>query len=204
MAGVNDLRAEDLFIKAVIELQKLYLQILEDLPNVELYLASLTPVDTEGSWFDSRQGEKFLLSEEKIGFFNDMLEYSINGNVSLIRDALRFLDTKDQEIIIMLEEFFHNAEKSQGIDRLTFVDMNSKLSIEDLQPLNPGGINQADGLHPNKNGYKKIASEWSEQIVSSPEPGSILGLLVFGTVGAASTLKRKLKPSKEKELEQVS
>ncbi len=39
-----------------------------------------------------------------------------------------------------------------------------------------------------------------------PEPSSILSLLALGTLGAASTLKRKLKPSKslEKELEKLS
>ncbi|MDJ0558138.1 MAG: PEP-CTERM sorting domain-containing protein, partial [Microcystis sp. M53599_WE4] len=34
-----------------------------------------------------------------------------------------------------------------------------------------------------------------------PEPSSILGLLALGTLGAASTLKRKLKPSKSTEKE---
>ncbi|MDJ0545043.1 MAG: PEP-CTERM sorting domain-containing protein, partial [Microcystis sp. M53601_WE4] len=34
-----------------------------------------------------------------------------------------------------------------------------------------------------------------------PEPTSILGLLALGTLGAASTLKRKLKPSKSTEKE---
>ena len=41
MAGVNDfIQQGDSSIKAVTELQELYLQILEDLPNVELYVAS--------------------------------------------------------------------------------------------------------------------------------------------------------------------
>jgi hypothetical protein len=41
--------------------------------------------------------------------------------------------------------------------------------------------------------------------VSTPEPTSTLSLLALGTLGAASTLKRKLKPSKPttKELEKV-
>jgi hypothetical protein len=34
------------------------------------------------------------------------------------------------------------------------------------------------------------------QQVSVPEPNSLLGLFAIGTLGAASTLKRKLKPSK--------
>ncbi|NET44748.1 MAG: PEP-CTERM sorting domain-containing protein [Okeania sp. SIO2B3] len=39
-----------------------------------------------------------------------------------------------------------------------------------------------------------------------PEPTSVLSLLAIGTLGAASTLKRKLKSSKsaEKDLEKVS
>jgi hypothetical protein len=34
-----------------------------------------------------------------------------------------------------------------------------------------------------------------------PEPSSIIGLAVLSTLGAASTLKRKLKPSKSNEKE---
>ncbi|TRT54223.1 MAG: PEP-CTERM sorting domain-containing protein [Microcystis aeruginosa Ma_QC_C_20070703_M131] len=34
-----------------------------------------------------------------------------------------------------------------------------------------------------------------------PEPSSILSLLALGTLGAASTFKRKLKPSKSSEKE---
>jgi hypothetical protein len=40
-------------------------------------------------------------------------------------------------------------------------------------------------------------------VESVPEPNSKLGLLALGTLGAASTLKRKLKQSKEKDLEKV-
>jgi hypothetical protein len=42
--------------------------------------------------------------------------------------------------------------------------------------------------------------------VTVPEPSSILSLLALGTLGAASTLKRKLKSSKssEKETTKVS
>ena len=41
------------------------------------------------------------------------------------------------------------------------------------------------------------------QVISTsvPEPSSSLGLLALGTLGAASTLKRKLKPSKSAEKE---
>lgn len=46
----------------------------------------------------------------------------------------------------------------------------------------------------------------SSVFVPVPEPSSTLGLLALGTLGAASTLKRKQKPSKsiEKELKKVS
>ena len=39
------------------------------------------------------------------------------------------------------------------------------------------------------------------EAVATPEPSSFLGLLALGTLGAASTLKRKLKPSKSDENE---
>ncbi|MFM8305739.1 MAG: PEP-CTERM sorting domain-containing protein, partial [Microcystis aeruginosa] len=38
-----------------------------------------------------------------------------------------------------------------------------------------------------------------ERLVPVPEPSAILGLLALGTLGAASTLKRQLKPSKSTE-----
>jgi hypothetical protein len=46
----------------------------------------------------------------------------------------------------------------------------------------------------------------SFKVIKTPEPTSILSLLALGTLGAASTLKRKLKPSKstEKETTKVS
>jgi hypothetical protein len=37
--------------------------------------------------------------------------------------------------------------------------------------------------------------------IQVPEPSSLLSLLIFGTLGAASTLNRKLKPSKSSENE---
>ena len=41
-------------------------------------------------------------------------------------------------------------------------------------------------------------------ITKTPESTSPLSLLAIGTLSAASTLKRKQKPSKEKELEKIS
>ena len=38
-------------------------------------------------------------------------------------------------------------------------------------------------------------------LVHTPEPTSVLGFLALGTLGAASTLKRQLKPSKSSEKE---
>ena len=43
-----------------------------------------------------------------------------------------------------------------------------------------------------------------EAVAATPEPTNILGLFALGSLGAASTLKRKLKYSKEKELEKIS
>ncbi|MFM7487917.1 MAG: PEP-CTERM sorting domain-containing protein [Cytophagales bacterium] len=41
----------------------------------------------------------------------------------------------------------------------------------------------------------------TEKPVPCPEPSQFLGLLALGTLAAASTLKRKLKPSKSSEKE---
>ncbi|TRU82686.1 MAG: PEP-CTERM sorting domain-containing protein [Microcystis novacekii Mn_MB_F_20050700_S1] len=44
-----------------------------------------------------------------------------------------------------------------------------------------------------------------QQVQPTPEPTNLLGLIALGTLGAASTLKRQLKPSKstEKEITKV-
>ena len=59
---------------------------------------------------------------------------------------------------------------------------------------------------PNGFGVQFTFPNSIDASVSAPEPTSALGLLVLGTLGAASTLKRKLKPSKtsEKETTKVS
>jgi hypothetical protein len=57
----------------------------------------------------------------------------------------------------------------------------------------------------NAGGLEALTFIPMRMVVPVPEPSSTLGLLALGTLGAASTLKRKLKTSKctEKELEKV-
>ncbi|MFN7909782.1 MAG: PEP-CTERM sorting domain-containing protein, partial [Microcystis sp.] len=60
---------------------------------------------------------------------------------------------------------------------------------------------------PSKNGLNLPGTEFNQVVeVQTPEPSTILSLLALGTLGAASTLKRKLKPSQstEKETTKVS
>ncbi len=49
--------------------------------------------------------------------------------------------------------------------------------------------------------YPTIDPIPTDPAVAVPESGNIAGLLAIGIVGAASTLKRKLKPSKSTEKE---
>jgi hypothetical protein len=74
----------------------------------------------------------------------------------------------------------------------------SKLSMG----FNDGG----GGFFDNGGGLTVGITEAPASHTSVPEPTSAINLLAFGTLGAASILKRKLKTSKsaEKELEKIS
>ncbi len=54
---------------------------------------------------------------------------------------------------------------------------------------------------PEEPVYPTIDPIPTDPAVAVPESGNIAGLLAIGIVGAASTLKRKLKPSKSTEKE---
>ncbi|MFM6057817.1 MAG: PEP-CTERM sorting domain-containing protein, partial [Microcystis aeruginosa] len=53
---------------------------------------------------------------------------------------------------------------------------------------------------PSKN-VAFVSFNESNGLPCVPEPSSILGIITLGTLGAASTLKRQLKPSKSSEKE---
>jgi lysophospholipase L1-like esterase len=59
-----------------------------------------------------------------------------------------------------------------------FVDVYSKLQVSDLH----------DGVHPNDDGYRKIANAFFDAMVTVPEPGSA-GLLLVTAI--AATLRRR-------------
>ncbi|NCS09812.1 MAG: PEP-CTERM sorting domain-containing protein [Microcystis aeruginosa G13-09] len=54
---------------------------------------------------------------------------------------------------------------------------------------------------PRRCENRYITAKITKEIKGTPEPTSIISLFALGTLGAASTLKRKLKPSKSAEKE---
>jgi hypothetical protein len=96
----------------------------------------------------------------------------------------------------------HNGVSDFGITltKISFFDANNNFIGNDA-------VNKFDAPGLNILGQKGIEYNQVVELQKRiPEPSSILGLLALGTVGAASTLKCKLKPSKsaDKELEKVS
>jgi hypothetical protein len=69
-----------------------------------------------------------------------------------------------------------------------------------LSSLNvPNGVASAIRVSSSSSNHPDISAAATPAAI--PEPASTLGLLALGTLGAASTLKRKLKPSKSTEKE---
>ncbi|GCA75599.1 hypothetical protein MiTe_02435 [Microcystis aeruginosa NIES-2520] len=71
-------------------------------------------------------------------------------------------------------------------------------TLQGFEPIILGFPLDANGNEISGEGTAGFASN---VLVSTPEPTSTLGFLALGTLGAASTLKRKLKPSKSSEKE---
>ena len=65
----------------------------------------------------------------------------------------------------------------------------------------PYDINGVPIVIPANDGPGNVAIGYAFNVATTPEPASILSLLALGTIGAASTLKRKLKPSQSTEKE---
>jgi hypothetical protein len=71
-------------------------------------------------------------------------------------------------------------------------------SLRDILPL----VDAADPTaFPTFLDFTPGAGPLTMRAVVVPEPNSLLGLFALGTLGAASTLKRKLKPSQSTEKE---
>ncbi len=78
-----------------------------------------------------------------------------------IYDPAKTYVNSEHKVVVFnrkLPEFI-KSKKSQGIN-VDWVDFHSRMTREDL----------ADGIHPNKNGYDKMATVWSEAIISAMKP----------------------------------
>lgn len=62
-------------------------------------------------------------------------------------------------------------------------------------------LRQQPTVCPVPGGNRLLLDEPTDKCITVPEPSSLLYLFALGTLGAASTLKRKLKPSKSSEKE---
>ncbi len=86
-----------------------------------------------------------------------------------------------------------------GILSKNYIVNSGSLFYTDNDNGGGGGGNQIPGFNPNSGGVTMNEMDVQALPVPVPEPTSTLSLLAFGTLGAASTLKRKLKPSKKDE-----
>ncbi|MHC4212680.1 MAG: GDSL-type esterase/lipase family protein [Planctomycetota bacterium] len=74
--------------------------------------------------------------------------------------AKTYVNSEDKVVVFNRKlPGFIKSKKSQGIN-IDCVDFHSLMTREDL----------ADGIHPNKNGYSKMAVVWSEAIISAMKP----------------------------------
>jgi len=143
----------------------------------------------------------WLFQQLKDGEDVELGIYGSFGGHALTLTSLKFVDSMDGSS-------FQNGiwDPSVELAQIDYLDPNNPTQLfwSDLS-LNPDGslgfLWNNGGANPPKNAYIGLAFKESP----IPEPSSILGLLALGTLGAASTLKRKLKPSKstEKEMTKV-
>ncbi|WP_293070974.1 PEP-CTERM sorting domain-containing protein [Okeania sp. SIO2B3] len=165
----------------------------------------------------------------RVGFtVGDLFSENTSGELTLRAD--RLLENGDLEIDGEARWRVNNGESSfrfeldgrfTGLDagrvsdifgiREEIEDIGKEIGEDDigLEELVPA-IKLEFGLQPNTvgaNSYDVDANIRVEKVSqTAPEPTSVFGLLTLGTLGAASTLKRKLKSSKstDKELEKAS
>lgn len=101
-----------------------------------------------------------------------------------------------------------NFSDVAGMDLLWEIDVNNFLSEEitfsigQILNVTGGSISETSTIvFPGFTGEVEVTS--FDKFTSVPEPNSVLSFLTLGTLGAASTLKRKLKPSKSTEKENI-
>ncbi len=79
--------------------------------------------------------------------------------------------------------------------------MNGMIDFTGNNGVGGGTVNTLDKTNPVDVTTISKITDYEAEKAPVPEPSSILGLLALGTLGAASTLKRQLKPSKSTEKE---
>ena len=102
--------------------------------------------------------------------------------------------------------YFLGSEISNPFSYLYTSSASSIVTAPEITFLGTAVNNSAGGfsfpsITESDNG--RFGPNFQFQVISTsvPEPTSTLGFLALGTLGAASTLKRKLKPSKSAEKE---
>jgi len=78
-----------------------------------------------------------------------------------------------------------------------FAKLIVKLTKRPIPPLNENFL----GINQDQDSISFTETILFDQCKPIPEPSTVLSLLALGTLGAASTFKRKLKPSKSAEKE---
>ena len=146
-------------------------------------------------------------------FTNVNLTLTVNSN------PFPLLNTANTGLISGTGQFLVNATSST----LTFNTANTNASANAFNPAvlefvnsSTGFVGPFYGIGTTSVGFEIAVSTstnvpalltfpvtfgTAQQVQQVPEPASLFGLGVLGTLGAASTLKRKLKPSKSAEKE---
>ncbi|WP_293065424.1 PEP-CTERM sorting domain-containing protein [Okeania sp. SIO2B3] len=159
--------------------------------TITIGTSTLLDVDIEQGWFLSNSTIEYLVGEVPVltadlvnGFlFREGGEPQFDSEFQYDLTNISVNNFIDSPYLDGLQTYTENGNSSFLSFNSNILDLSNNLTISAIST----GEVSVDG--------KKI-----------PEPTSVLSLLAIGTLGAASTLKRKLKSSKsaEKDLEKVS
>ncbi|NET44749.1 hypothetical protein [Okeania sp. SIO2B3] len=124
-------------------------------------------------------------------------------NVSVSSQFL-FSDLGGNDIDDWLSTIFIDIQ--QQLPTIYQSDLSLDLINDEISFVFPENILLGSGFIANGSNDLNVSSSLDIEVEKIPEPTFTLSFLALGTLGAASTLKRKLKSSKssEKELEKVS
>jgi hypothetical protein len=149
------------------------------------------PAPTPRRWFDPPFVSRFDYSLGSGEFFSFILPPGFGTTIDLyVGDTLIASDLTADGV----KEYFFLGDFA--------LDDIAAFSLRDISPLvdaaDPTAFPTFLDFTP---GAGPLTMKAVESGVAVPEPNSLLGLFALGTLGAASTLKRQLKPSKSSEKE---